>query len=104
MGFWSEFVSQDSSVVHSPTVVTAFIMVVLATPIVTLACATVIFHVFMMRKGLDIPTVHLLLGLLGAATGGLGASFFARPNTTTIATGIAEDLVPLKAKPAPPGD
>ncbi len=78
MKFWREFIGGNNDVVHSPTVVVAFIAVVLATPVVLLASATVVFHVFVLKKGLDAPTVNLLLGMLGAATGGLGASLYSK--------------------------
>lgn len=72
--FWRELWSGDNSKVNTMAVFAAF----LAGPIVLLAIAAIIFHVFIKGKGLDSPTVQLFLGLLGAATGGLGASMFSR--------------------------
>jgi len=77
-GFWKEFVSGNNSVVHSPTVIVAFISIILATPIVLLAITAFIYHAFYHHRGLDEVGVKLLLGLLAAATGGLGAGLMSR--------------------------
>jgi hypothetical protein len=79
-GFWSAFLSQDNSMVHTPYAA-MLIAFALASPIICLSCGAVVFHVFIMGKGLDAPTVNLLLGMLGAATGGVisaGISMFSK--------------------------
>jgi hypothetical protein len=80
MGFWQEFMKGDSDQVHTPYAAMA-IAFLLATPIIALSSAAVIYHVFIKDKGVDPPTVNLLLGMLGAATGGIvamGASAFSK--------------------------
>ncbi len=107
MGFWKEFVNGDNSVVHSPTVLMAFVGLVLATPIVIFSLNAAYFHIFALRKGLDGPVVNLLLGLLGASTGGLGTTaYFSKTTMTNITSSGLLDAgtVPPKAKPAPPGN
>ena len=106
MSFWKEFVSGDNSVVHSPTVIMAFVGLILATPIVLFSLNAAYFHIFALRKGLDGPCVNLLLGLLGAATGGLGTTaYFSKTTMTNItSSGLPDAGAPPKAKPAPPGD
>ena len=105
--FWREFLSGDNSVVHSPTVLMSFISLVLATPIVVFSLDALWFHIFSLRKGLDGPSVNLLLGLLGAATGGLGTTaYFSKTTMSQItsvgAMGEAGPGPPaIKAKPAP---
>lgn len=84
MGFFRDFCETDSSKVDSRygTMLLAF---VLSIPIVCLSCACVVQHVFIMRKGLDAPVVNLLLGMLGAATGGFlsaGAGMFSKVTTS----------------------
>ena len=76
-GFWHHLWSGSNEIVNTPAV----LAVALATPVIVLSSATVIFHVFYLRKGLDGPSVQLLLGMLGAATGGIvamGASAFSK--------------------------
>ena len=82
MNFWREFVSGSNQIVNSMAV----LALVLAAPVVAIASAAIIFHVFILKKGLDGPTVNLLLGMLGAATGGLGVSMFSK---TTFSQTIA---------------
>lgn len=95
-GFWREFVSGNNEVVHSPTVIIAGVGLILAAPVVALSSATVIYHVFLLRKGLDPATVNLLLGMLGAATGGLiGGSLYSKY--------MPGGPLPPKANPAQPG-
>ena len=75
---------------------------ILATPIIVLASLCVIQHVFIMKKGLDASTVNLLLGMLGAATGGIisaGATIFSKAMTgassvfskTTVVSQVNQD-------------
>ena len=114
MGFWANFMAGDSNQVHTPYAAMALAFL-LATPIVALSCAAVIHHVFIKDKGLDAPTVNLLLGMLGAATGGVisaGATMFSKTmsgasslfSKTTVVSqvnqGDATQAPP--AKPAPP--
>ena len=47
-----------------------------------------------MKKGLDGPTVNLLLGMLGAATGGLGASMFSKTTFSQTIAGVEGKVVP----------
>jgi hypothetical protein len=104
-GFWKDFVSGDNSVVHSPTVIMAFVGIVLATPIVLFSLDAAYFHIFTLKKGLDGPSVNLLLGLLGAATGGLGTTAYFSKTTMTNISSIGPVVdpsgTPPKAKPAP---
>jgi hypothetical protein len=115
-GFWAEFMKGDSDQVHTPYAAMA-IAFLLASPIIALSCACVIQHVFIMKKGLDGPTVNLLLGMLGAATGGIlgaGATMFSKTmagassmfSKTTVVSqinkGEAGDGKPPSAKSAPP--
>ena len=86
MGFWKEFAKQNSDIVHSPTILMAFISLVLATPIVVFSLNAAYFHIFTLRKGLDGPSVNLLLGLLGAATGGLGTTAYFSKTTMSQVT------------------
>jgi len=108
MSFWREFVKGDSSIVHTPYAAMA-IAFLLATPIIALSTAAVIFHVFIKGKGLDGPTVQLLLGMLGAATGGVISAGISMFTKTTISSVTATGGIPLpdgptspRAKPAPP--
>lgn len=49
MEFWQHFWSSDNSKVNSPTVIAS----VLAAPIMVLAMAILIYHSFILKKGLD---------------------------------------------------
>ena len=64
--FLQQFWSSDNSKVNSPTVIASL----LAVPIMLLAMAILIYHSFILGKGLDSNVVTLILGLLGG--GGLG--------------------------------
>ncbi len=66
MVFWREFFSSSNEKVNSPTVIAS----VLAAPIMLLAMAILIYHSFILGKGLDSNVVTLILGLLGG--GGIG--------------------------------
>ena len=116
--FVKEFMRGDSDQVHTPYAA-MFLASLLALPIIVLACACVVQHVFIMKKGLDGPTVNLLLGMLGAATGGIitaGATMFSKTmagassmfsKTTEVrqvnqpGEGPAGGVLPPPAKPAP---
>ena len=110
MAFWAEFMKGDSDQVHTPYAAMA-IAFLLATPIVTLSSAAVIYHVFIKGKGLDPPTVNLLLGMLGAATGGVisaGATMFSKTmagasslfSKTTVVSQVSQpDMPPVKSVP-----
>lgn len=109
-GFWREFMKGDASQVHTPYAAMA-IAFLLATPIVVLSLAVVINHIFVHGRPLDGPTVQLLLGLLGAATGGVisaGATMFSKTTLTSITgmnlpgRGPGGECKPPPAKPAPP--
>ena len=79
-GFWQGFMSADSDRIYSPYAAMA-LAYFLAAPVMALSSACVIKHVFLMGKGLDAPTVNLLLGMLGSATGvvlGAGATVFSK--------------------------
>ncbi len=78
MKFWREFLSGNNDLVNSPTVIITALGFVLAAPVMGLSYAAVYHHVWTLKKGLDGPTVNLLLGMLGAATGTLGASMFSK--------------------------
>jgi len=99
MGFWREFLSSNNDIVHSPTVLMAFFGLILATPIVAFSLEALYFHIFTLRKGLDGPSVNLLLGLLGAATGGLGTTAYYSKTTMSQITSIG---APGEAGPGPP--
>jgi hypothetical protein len=105
--FWREFVKGDNSIVHTPYAAMA-IAFVLATPIITLSTAAIIYHVFLKGKGLDAPTVQLLLGMLGAATGGVvsaGVSMFSKITTSQVTSiGSLGDTPPTAKKAPPIGD
>jgi hypothetical protein len=99
-GFWREFISGDNSIVHTPYAAMA-IAFILATPIVTLSCAAIIYHVFVLHKAIDGPIVNLLLGMLGAATGGVigaGASTFAKTTINQVSHVMTEDVMPGEGK------
>lgn len=66
MAFWREFFSSSNEKVNSPTVIASL----LAVPIMLLAMAILIYHSFILGKGLDSNVVNLILGLLGG--GGIG--------------------------------
>lgn len=99
-GFWREFWSADHSVVNTMTV----LAVMLASPIVLLASACVIYHVFILHKGIDGPVGSLLTYMIGAATGGVigqGVSMFSRTTMSQI-TSIGSNITPIKPPAAPP--
>ncbi len=102
MSFWKEFVSANSDVVHSPTILMAFISLILATPIVVFSLNALYYHIFTLQKGLDGPSVNLLLGLLGSATGGLGTTAYFSKTTMSQVTSIGAAGPPPTAKKAPP--
>ena len=101
--FWTEFFSGDNSKVNTMAVV----CIVLAAPVVVLASAALVYHIFMLHKGLDSPSVQLLIAMLTAATGGLGASMFSRSTLSVVSKYQEENLPPPptgpvgKAKPKP---
>lgn len=100
MDFWKGFLSQDRSDVHTPYAM-VLIAFCLATPIFVLSVAVIIEHIFIRGQKLDPPTVQLLLGLLGSATGGVvsaGVSMFSRTTYTNV-TGVVG-----RANIAPPGE
>ncbi len=103
MAFWREFMKGDSDQVHTPYAAMA-IAFVLATPIVALSCAAVINHIFVKGRPLDSPTVNLLLGMLGAATGGVisaGVSMFSKTTASfskVMAVGPVDPPPPLPEK------
>jgi len=66
MGFWKEFVSGDNTRVNTPTVIAT----ILTIPVIILALAALVFHIFILGRGLDSQAVALILGLMGG--GGLG--------------------------------
>ena len=105
-GFWRQFLSGDNNVVNSPTVIMAFVAIVLATPVVVFSLNALYYHIFILHKGLDDPSVRLLLGLLAAATGGLGTTAYFSKTAMTNITGMGNPGEPgapvAKAKPAPP--
>ncbi len=78
--FMHHLLSADSSVVHSPYAFAVGILL-LATPVATLSMGIILYTVFWRGRPLDGPMVQLLLGLLGAATGGFGVSMFSRTTT-----------------------
>ena len=96
MNFWREFVSGSNQIVNSMAV----LAVVLAAPVVAIASASIIFHVFILKKGLDGPTVNLLLGMLGAATGGLGASMFSKTTFNQTIASVEGKVVPSSPEKA----
>jgi len=102
MPFWKELWSGDNSKVNTAAV----IALILATPVIALSSAAVIYHVFLLKKGLDGPVVNLLLGMLGAATGGVGAMGVSMFSKTTMmsymGSGIAqaEEPPPTRLKAA----
>ena len=81
MEFLKSLFSQDNSVIHTPYVIAAFVVIALATPIVFLSSIIVIYNVFYLHRPLDGPQTQLLLGLLGAATGGLATALFSKTTT-----------------------
>jgi uncharacterized membrane protein YeaQ/YmgE (transglycosylase-associated protein family) len=108
MGFWKEFAKSNSDIVHSPTIIMAFVGAVLATPIVVFSLNAAYYHIFTLHKGLDGPSVNLLLGLLGAATGGLGTTAYFSKTTMSQVTSVGGmgggpiSGPPPTAKKAPP--
>ncbi len=112
MGFWRDFCSADNSMVHSPYVIAAFVVILLATPIVLLSMAILIFNAFWLRHPLDSPMTQLLLGLLTAVTGTLASALFARTTSTFMSSSTVSGLglglpegssaPPSPAKQAPP--
>jgi hypothetical protein len=92
--FWKEFFSGDNSKVNTMAVVSIF----LAAPIVTLSLVALVYHIFYLHKGLDSPSVQLLVALITASTGGLAGSMYAR---STFSTTRLEALA-LGKKPIPP--
>lgn len=106
MGFWKNLVSSDNSLVHTPYVFATIIIIGLATPIVMLSIFVVIYNIFYFHKPLDDPTTRLLLGLLGAVTGGMASALFARTTsffsqTTTESSQSVQTRVPEKGAPKP---
>lgn len=111
MAFWQEFMKGDSDQVHTPYAAMA-IAFLLAAPIVALSSAAVVYHVFIKDKGLDAPTVNLLLGMLGAATGGVisaGATMFSKTmaagasmfTKTTVSQQVSQVDAPAGERPPP---
>lgn len=72
--FWREFFSGSNVRVNTWTVVG----IVIAAPFAGLAFVALIYHIFILGKGLDSPSVQLLIATLGVSGGGLGASLFSR--------------------------
>jgi len=81
--FLRNLMSSDHSVVNSMTV----LALLLAAPMVLLASACVIYHVFILKKGIDGPVGTLLTYMIGAATGGVlgqGVSMFSRTTMSQV--------------------
>jgi hypothetical protein len=97
-GFWREFFSGDNSKVNTMAVIS----IVLAAPVVLLSSAALIYHIFILKKGLDSPSVQLLIAMLTAATGGLGASLFSRSTFRSTLSNIVNPGPPPDWKPPPP--
>jgi len=88
-GFWGHFWSGSNATVNTGAVLAAG-AIILATPVIILAGACVIHHVFVLNKGLDGPVSNLLVAMLGAATGtvfggagALGVSMFSKTTFLT---------------------
>jgi hypothetical protein len=103
--FWAEFFSGNNAKINSMAVISLLI----AAPVVLLASAALIYHIFLLHKGLDSPSVQLLVAMLTAATGGLGASMFSR-STLSVVSRYQEENIPQppsgpvgRAKPKPEG-
>lgn len=67
-GFWDHFWRVDNSTVNNAAVLMV-VAIMLAAPVILLAMACVIHHVFVLNKAVDGSITNLLLGLLGAVTG-----------------------------------
>jgi hypothetical protein len=78
MDFIKNISSSNNDTVNTPYVIGVFIVLALATPIVLLSMAVVVWHIFYHNKPLDSPTTQLLLGLLGAVTGGLASALLSK--------------------------
>jgi len=68
MDFIKNFMSSDNSKVNSATV----IVTLLAIPTILLGLAVVIYHSFILGRGLDKDVVALLLGIIGGGGVGFG--------------------------------
>ena len=77
-GFWAEFLSSSNETVNTSTVLVFLFSVFLSAPIVGFSLKALYFHIFTLRKGLDGPSVQLLIALLTAATGSLGGIMYSR--------------------------
>ncbi|MHB8071521.1 MAG: hypothetical protein ACYDHF_06180 [Candidatus Cryosericum sp.] len=76
--WWREFWKWDPGTVNQATVLAAAFGVLLAAPVQGLCFAAVYQHVWILKKGLDGPTVNLLIAMLTAATGSLGLPMFSK--------------------------
>ncbi len=92
-GFWGHLWSGSNATVNSATV----LAVALVTLVTALASACIIFHVFILRKGIDGAVSNLLLGMLGAATGGIGAMGVSMFSQTTLS-----QFTSIESPEAPP--
>jgi hypothetical protein len=95
--WWREFFSGDNSKVNSMTVLS----LVIAAPVVLLAGLALVYHIFYLHKGLDSPSVQLFIALITAATGGLGASMYAK---STLSVTRMESAFTKKNVPDPKPD
>ncbi len=97
--FLKNLLSASSREVHSPYAF-ALATLVLAAPVAVIAMIILTRNYLVLGRPLDSPGVQLILGLLTTATGGFGASMFAKTTTTVI--GEIPQAAPPPAGPAKP--
>ena len=88
MEFLKNLASADNDTVNTPYVIGVFIVLCLATPVAMLSMSVVVNHIFLNHQKLDSPTVQLLLGLLGAATGGIASALLSKGSWSQMTTRI----------------
>lgn len=83
----------------------AVIGVVLAAPVACISFLALMYDIFYLGKGLTGSAVQLLLGLLTAATGGLGVSMFSRTTMFSQVSSMASGgLSAITGLPEPPAE
>ncbi len=98
--WWKEFWKNDPTLVDSRPIWAAFFGILLATPTMGFCFAAAYHHIWTLKKGLDGPTVNLLIAMLAAGTSSVGIPMLNKssgppPGWTP---------PPIKPTPASPGD
>ena len=101
--FWKEFAKADNSMVHSPYIIGAFLIIGMATPVAILSMVIIVHNVWWLHRPLDGPMVQLLGILMTAATTGIASALFARSQITTMFSQQTGMMGSMGVGPVPPG-